>query len=149
MSLYSRILKDHRLQPQIGLNCKPLAQKGSYLSYLATMDFCHWCCSTTAFSKDSEFKCTSSELFKCTSLELHQSLEFAMSSSELLIIHKKSNSTPGKLKQTKETINLSSSRVEHLHTSTYTHSSLIVFKCFNCQIPEPIVLMFLLNFHTK
>ena len=40
MSLYSRILKDHRLWPQIGFNCEPIAQKVN-LYYFATMDFCH------------------------------------------------------------------------------------------------------------
>ena len=40
MSLYSRMLKDQRLWPQIGLNCEPLPHEESYPSYFATMDFC-------------------------------------------------------------------------------------------------------------
>ena len=41
MSVYSRILKDHRLWPQIGYNCKPNAHKESYLYYSAKINFCH------------------------------------------------------------------------------------------------------------
>ena len=41
MSLFSRILKDHRLWPQIAYKCEPLPHEESYPSYFATMDFCH------------------------------------------------------------------------------------------------------------
>ena len=41
MTLYSRILQDHRLWPQIGFNWEPIVHKESYFYYFATMDFCH------------------------------------------------------------------------------------------------------------